>query len=174
MGSLASQSFNLGKRFSDASETTYHDSVYESLTSIIQSNVACLTYNPIFGQLWRAVCKDKSSRKLDIVNLFSEHVGKVTAPEKKAALRQWLEDSLDQTEEIEGLIARHCASGPQPMVYLDLDAHVDLTRTELLEVSRSCYSGVLKKIATVFTHLKVSILLCCDLTPDANYLIQVS
>ncbi|KAJ6615160.1 hypothetical protein B0H10DRAFT_1880092 [Mycena sp. CBHHK59/15] len=155
LGTLSTQYFRLGKRFEDPSETAYHDLVYESLTSIIQSNVACLTYNPIFGQLWRSVCKDKSSRKTDVVNLFSEYVSKIMNADKKAALRQWLEDSLDKTEEIEGIIARHCANGPAPMVYLDLDADVHLTRTELLEVSRSCYAGVLKKVATVFTHLKL-------------------
>ncbi|KZP28556.1 hypothetical protein FIBSPDRAFT_1039652 [Athelia psychrophila] len=41
------------------------------------------------------------------------------------------------------------------MVYLDLDANVDLIRTELLEVSKSCYAPVLKKVATLFTHLKL-------------------
>ncbi|KAJ6523524.1 hypothetical protein DFH09DRAFT_198273 [Mycena vulgaris] len=155
VGTLASQSFNLAKRFSDASETGYHDLVYASLTDIIQSNVACLTYNPIFGQLWRAVCKDGNSRKTDLVNLFSEFVGKITEPEKKAALHQWQEESFDQTEQIEQIITRHCANASGPMVYLDFDADVQLTRTELLEVSRSCYAGVLKKIATVFTHLKL-------------------
>ncbi|KAJ7463682.1 hypothetical protein FB451DRAFT_1265214 [Mycena latifolia] len=156
VGTLASASYNLAKRFSDASETGYRDLVYASLTDIIQSNVACLTYNPIFGQLWRAVCKDTGSRKTALVDLFSESVGKVTEPEKKAALRQWLEESFDQTEEIERIIARHCAlNRDAPMAYLDFDADVQLTRTELLEVSRSCYAGVLKKIATVFTHLKI-------------------
>jgi hypothetical protein len=89
------------------------------------------------------------------VNLFSEFVGKVAEPGEKAALRQWLEESFDQTEEIERIIERHCANGPTPMVYLDFDADVHLTRMELLEVSRSCYAAVLKKIARVFTHLKV-------------------
>lgn len=154
---LAPQSLNLARRFADVSERDYRHLVYDSLTDIIRSNVACLTYNPIFGQLWRAVCKDGSSHKTKLVNLFSEFVGKVTEPEKKVALRQWLEESFDQTEEIEGIINRHCANGSGPMVYLDFDAGVHLTRTELLEVSRSCYAGVLKKIATVFTHLKVCI-----------------
>ncbi|KAJ7713993.1 hypothetical protein B0H16DRAFT_1809135 [Mycena metata] len=152
---LASHSFNLAKRFGDASETDYRDLVYDCLTDIIHSNVACLTYNPIFGQLWRAVCKDTSPRKTELVNLFSEFVSKVKEAEKKAVLRQWLEESFDQTDMIEALIARHCPNADGPMVYLDLDADVQLTRTELLEVSRSCYSGVLKRIATVFTHLKV-------------------
>jgi hypothetical protein len=151
---LAAHSFNLAKRFGDASEIGYCDLVYDSLTDIIRSNVACLTYNPIFGQLWRAVCKDPSTRKTELVNLFSEFVGRITEAEKKSALRQWLEESFDQTEEIERIIEHHSANAG-PMVYLDLDADVQLTRTELLEVSRSCYAGVLKKIATMFTHLKV-------------------
>ncbi|KAJ7178202.1 hypothetical protein C8R46DRAFT_1076094 [Mycena filopes] len=145
--------FDLAKRFSDVSETTYRELVYACLTDIIRSNVACLTYNPIFGQLWRAVCKDSDGRKTGLVDLFSEFVGKVKEAEKKAALRQWLEESFDQTEVIEGMIAKHRDSSP--MVYLDMDADVQITRTELLEVSRSCYAGVLKKIAAVFTHLKL-------------------
>ena len=40
-------------------------------------------------------------------------------------------------------------------VYLDLDSDVELTRRVLLEVSRSCNSDVLKKLATIVTHLKV-------------------
>ena len=41
------------------------------------------------------------------------------------------------------------------MGYLDLDSSVELTRRELLEVSRSCNSDVLKKLATIFMHLNV-------------------
>ena len=40
-------------------------------------------------------------------------------------------------------------------VYLDLDSDVELTRRVLLEVLRSCNSDMLKKLATIFTHLKV-------------------
>ena len=40
-------------------------------------------------------------------------------------------------------------------VYLDPDSDVELIRRVLLEVSRSCNSDVLKKLATIFTHLKV-------------------
>ncbi|KAF7359799.1 RING-type domain-containing protein [Mycena venus] len=153
--SFVAHSFDLAKRFDDASETEYRNLVYDSLINIIRSNVACLTYNPIFGQLWRAVCKDPSGRKTELIDLFSEFVGKVTEAEKKAALRRWLEESFDKTEEIEAIVMRHSADGSGPMVYLDLDADVQLTRTDLLEVSRSCYAGVVKKIATVFTHLKL-------------------
>ncbi|KAJ7794076.1 hypothetical protein B0H14DRAFT_3888952 [Mycena olivaceomarginata] len=117
----------------DPSETDYRDLVYARLTEIIRSNVASLTYNPIFGTLWRAVCKDSSSRKTELVNLFSESVGKVTDADKRSALRQWLEDSFDRTDEIEGIIARHSPTAMGPC----------------------CHAGVLKKIASVFTYLKL-------------------
>jgi hypothetical protein len=153
LGSLASEPFNLAKRFANPCETAYHDVVYASLASIIESNVSALTYNPIFGQLWRAVCKGTDNKKTQLLNAFSNRVGKVTDPAEKTSLQQWLEDSYDATEEIENIIARVGIKGP--MVYLDLDSDVELTRMELLEVSRSCYSGVLRKVASVFTHLKV-------------------
>ena len=40
-------------------------------------------------------------------------------------------------------------------VYLDPDSDVELTRRVLLEVSRSCNSDMLKKLAAIITHLNV-------------------
>jgi hypothetical protein len=152
-GSFVTEPSNFAKRFADPVEKSYHDLVYESLAAIIEYSVFSLTYNPIFGQLWRAVCKDTNDKKIQLLDSFSNRVSKVTDPVQKAGLQQWLEDSFDATEEIEAIIARHGTDGP--MVYLDLDSDVELTRTELLDVARNCYAGVLKKVASVFTHLKV-------------------
>ncbi|CAK5262092.1 unnamed protein product [Mycena citricolor] len=146
------ESFDPGKRFLDPGETTYQAMVYESLAEIITTNVACLTYNPIFGQLWRAVCRVNNERKAALVNLFSAQVGRIEDVEQKKGLKLWLEESFDQTEEIDKMIQ---AAASRPAVYLDFDADVRLTRTELLEVSHSCYPGVLKRIGKIFTHLKL-------------------
>src|ERR1700722_3341267 len=153
-GLLAAEPSNLAKRFANPSETAYRETVYEMLGAIIETNVFSLTYNPIFGQLWRAVCRKPGIQQNALLNAFSNRVGTVTDPVQKVGLQQWLDESFDATEEIEAIIAKQ-GELHSPMVYLDLDVHVDLTRTELLEVSRSCYAGVLKKIAAVFTHLKV-------------------
>lgn len=102
------------------------------------------------------MCRDEDDRKSSLLDTFSTHVAKVTNVKEKAVLQQWLEDSFNATEDIEGIVSRAEAGGP--LVYLDLDPNIDLTRTELLEVSKSCHAGVLKKIASVFTHLKVVIL----------------
>ncbi|KZP13764.1 hypothetical protein FIBSPDRAFT_834882 [Athelia psychrophila] len=152
-GSLSETSFTFGKRFADPADKAYKDLVYTSLAEIIQHNVFSLTYNPIFGKLWRAVCKNEDERKNLLLNAFSISVSKVTHAKEKETLNQWLEDSFDATEEIEQIISRAEPGGA--MVYLDLDANVDLTRTELLEVSKSCYAPVLKKVATLFTRLKL-------------------
>lgn len=153
-GPLASSPLNLGKKFSNRDDEQYRAQVYTSLSAIIESNISALTYNPVFGQLWRAVCKETDNdEKTKLLDAFSMQVSKLTDPAKKTSMQQWLEDSYDASEEIEDIIASVGTDGR--MVYLDLDANIELTRIELLEVSRSCYAAVLKKIASIFTHLKV-------------------
>lgn len=156
---------DLGKRFFNPDETAYRAAVYASLRKIISQNVYSLSWNPIFGQLWRAVCKDRTNtERIELVDLFGVEVGKIKDEARKTEMKLWLEGSFDSTEEINEIIAAAPDAGlgnEQKRMYLDLDSlgpdGVDLTRTELLEVSRSCYSGVLEKLATVLTHLKVSV-----------------
>ena len=91
-------------------------------------------------QLWRAVCKDRTDpRRDELVNMFSQQVGKENDPTRKQILSDWLEGSYDSAEEIEELIKKAPDHGDpkQRLFYLDLDANVNLTRTELLEVSAS-------------------------------------
>jgi hypothetical protein len=152
IGSLASSPLNLPQRFRH--EPEYQEQVYKNLTAIINSNVYALTYNAIFGQLWRTVCaQPPSAEQSALLNAFSSRVGAVSDSAKKLALQKWLEDSYDATAHIEQMMEHATPGGPN--VYLDLDADIELTRIEMLEVSRSCYAGVLKKLASIFTHLKV-------------------
>jgi hypothetical protein len=156
MGRLSSNitKTSLAQRFADPSQGPYREQVYASLASIVSSNVAALTRNPVFGQLWRAVCRDQPSAQQEgLLNLFSSRVSKMEDEEERMVMRRWLDDSFDASEEIASMISKVPASGPA--IILDLDVRVELTRTELLEVSRSCYSGVLKKVVEVFTHIKV-------------------
>lgn len=72
-------------------------------------------------------------------------------------LTEWLEESYNLAEAIEEMIGSAPDAGDpnQRRIYLDLDSGLNLTRTELLEVSRSLYPGVLKTLASILTHLKV-------------------
>jgi len=158
IGPLASEPLNLSQRYKDPSQIIFREQVYTSLNKIIELNVHALTYNAIFGQLWRAVCSQPPSEEQSaLLNAFSSHVGAIKDPAQKKGLQDWLEESYDATAQIEDIIAR--AKPGSPEVYLDLDADVELTRIELLEVSRSCYAAILKKLATIFTHLKVRVAL---------------
>lgn len=112
----------------------------------------------MFGQLWRAVCKDRNDPRREIlVNSFSEEVGKEKDPDRRQVLTEWLEESYNSEGEIQEMIdAAPDAGDPnQRRIYLDMDSGVNLTRTELLEVARSLYPGVLQKLASILTHIKV-------------------
>ncbi|KDQ17823.1 hypothetical protein BOTBODRAFT_171538 [Botryobasidium botryosum FD-172 SS1] len=163
LDNLQNANLDLAKRFFDPSEIAYHAAVYASLREIISTNVYSLSWNPIFGLLWRAVCKDHSSvERIELVDLFAVQVGKIKDEKRKEEMKLWLEGSFDSTKEIDEIIARApdaALGNEQKRMYLDLDSRgadgVKLTRTELLEVSRSCYSGVLEKLAGVLVHLKL-------------------
>jgi hypothetical protein len=104
------------------------------------------------------VCKDRNNPERDIlVNSFSNRVGRETDADRRKMLTEWLEESYNSEAEIQEIIegAPDAGHPDQRRVYLDLDSGVNLTRTELLEVARSLYPGVLKKLASILTHLKV-------------------
>ena len=150
------QAQSIQKRFADPQNEDFRQMVYVELEQLIESNVFALTYNSVFGQLWRAVCKTgDSSKKADLANAFSVKVGQIDNEKKREVMQKWLEDSFDSRAEIEEIVKKAPVDEATVWVYLDLDSGVEFTRRELLEVSRSCNSGVLKKLATIFTHLKV-------------------
>ncbi|KAH7100958.1 hypothetical protein BKA62DRAFT_704648 [Auriculariales sp. MPI-PUGE-AT-0066] len=150
---LDAQFVALGKRFSDTTETEYRALVYTTLHEIISRNVASLTYNAVFGQLWRAVCREQTPEKEEIVQEFGRSVGAIKDAEQRKSMTEWLEQSYDSSAEIEDII-KSASEGCQWM-YLDLDAQVEMTRVELLEASRNFHRGVLKKLASIFTHAKI-------------------
>ena len=96
-----------------------------------------------------------SSKKAKLANAFAVKAGQICSGEKREIMQKWLEDSFDSRAEIEEIVKKAPVDEATVWVYLDLDSGVEFTRRELLEVSRSCNSGVLKKLATIFTHLKV-------------------
>ena len=96
-----------------------------------------------------------SSKKAKLANVFAVKAGQICSGEKREIMQKWLEDSFDSRAEIEEIVKKAPVDEATVWVYLDLDSDVELTRRVLLEVSRSCNSDVLKKLATIFTHLKV-------------------
>ncbi|EJD33568.1 hypothetical protein AURDEDRAFT_140625 [Auricularia subglabra TFB-10046 SS5] len=118
----------LAKCFANPEEAAYRATVYSMLREIIDAKVFSLTYNAVFCQLWRAVCREQTPEE-DIVMAFGAVIEEMIKNAGEGG--QWMD--------------------------LDLDAQVEMTRVELLEASRSYHRGVLKKLASVFTHAKCAI-----------------
>lgn len=92
-----------------------------------------------------------------LVNAFSQQVGRETDAERRKMLTEWLEESYNSEGEIQEIIDSAPDNGDpnQLRIYLDLDSGVKMTRAELLEVARSLFPGVLKRLASILTHIKV-------------------
>ncbi|KAG8906994.1 hypothetical protein FRC00_012196, partial [Tulasnella sp. 408] len=125
---------HLGQRFASPNEEEYRKAVYSALASVIDQNVVALTYNPIFGQLWRAVCKYRAPSEVpgeksaapkerdELVNRFSLQVGKIKDANQAQAMKDWLENSYDSTEIIRDIISSAPNLDTAQRMYIDLDS----------------------------------------------------
>ena len=96
-----------------------------------------------------------SSKKAKLANVFAVKAGQICSGEKHKVMQKWLEDSFDSRAEIEEIVKKVPVDEVMVWVYLVLDLGVELTGRELLEVSKSCNSDMLKKLAAIITHLNV-------------------
>ncbi|KAG8990630.1 hypothetical protein FRB90_001693 [Tulasnella sp. 427] len=161
---------SLARRFANPAEGEYRAAVYSALASIIDQNVVALTYNPVFGQLWRAVCKYRGPSTIpgekavpprerdELVTAFSLKVGKISDPQQEQTMKDWLENSYDSSEMIQEVISVAPDLETCSWMYIDLDSFgeggVNLTRIELMDASRSCAASVMAQLAKIFTHCK--------------------
>lgn len=135
-------------RFSKDPE--YKNLVYSVFTSLFTSgHVTSITTNPLFGKLWRAICKDrKDSRRDTLVSGLNSAVSKLSQV-KADAMKQFIEDSYDCTDEIVDTIAQ-----VPTFPALVLDDDVQLTRHQLLEINRSCNNEVLSTVGKLLTGIR--------------------
>lgn len=150
-----------------------HDAAYKSmavrqLKLIIESNVAAISLNPIFGSLWRAVCNDRVNPMRDeLIQLFGLHVDRISDQAEKTRMKAWLEESYNYATEINFVVKAVAPPDRFPMVFLDPTADFgfvedaggeprrlqDFTRPELLEIGRSCDYKILRRLGKVLTRL---------------------
>eukprot|EP01024_Parvocaulis_polyphysoides_P033966 TRINITY_DN30092_c0_g4_i1.p2 TRINITY_DN30092_c0_g4~~TRINITY_DN30092_c0_g4_i1.p2 ORF type:complete len:263 (-),score=45.20 TRINITY_DN30092_c0_g4_i1:428-1216(-) len=84
-------------------DENFQDLVSECLQKLlVPENVLSLTYNPIFGKLWRECCKRKEDdRFLSLADQLSsvvEKLGTISA-QKREQLKHWIEESYNYLEE---------------------------------------------------------------------------
>ncbi|KAL2755479.1 hypothetical protein ACRALDRAFT_1094162 [Sodiomyces alcalophilus JCM 7366] len=168
----------LAKRY--AADPAYRLLVVEQLRDIIDTNVTVITVNPVFGALWRTVCNDRASEaRAELVERFGDQVARITDPDLAAKMKAWLEESYNYKAQIDDAIAEVPASDRYPCVFLDpthdFAAHPDpdpdaedanqddddaaanrrgpaeFTRSELLDIGRSCDKRILRRLGRVLT-----------------------
>lgn len=140
----------------------YREFVSQQMATIIESDIAAITLNPVFGDLWRTICKDRSSpRRDELIASFGLKAGSVE--EDKARMETWLEESYDRAGEIREIIDAVPDDARFPCVFLDptnlscgqldKDDGTKLTRDDLMEIGRSCDPRVLRRLGRVLTHM---------------------
>ncbi|KAL4993283.1 hypothetical protein BDV10DRAFT_190118 [Aspergillus recurvatus] len=143
----------------------YREVASKHLMQVITENIGAIAINPIFGALWRAVCKDRAyAGRNDLVNAFSKAMGDIRDPEKKSVMERWLDESYDFSAEIQTIIDNVSEADRFPCVFLDPTMNFagdsadgestgSLSRVELLEISRSCDPQILRRLGRVLTRL---------------------
>lgn len=143
----------------------YRDFASKHLMRIITKDICAIAINPVFGALWRAICKDRSyAGRNDLVNAFSKAAGDIRDQEEKTAMERWLDESYNSSVEIQGIIDNISEADRFPCIFLDPTMRFasdaangecieSLSRGELLEISRSCDPRILRRLGRVLTRL---------------------
>lgn len=144
------------------SDLEYKTMAVEHLMRIVKEDVQAITLNPVFGGLWRAVCADrKYSRRQEILDAFSASLDQLTDARIRLEIKTWLDESYDRSAELAEIINCVPAEEKFPCVFLDPtlnfendnDSVTPLTRSQLLEIGRSCSGDVLQRLGRVLTQL---------------------
>ncbi|KAF3919913.1 hypothetical protein AA313_de0200074 [Arthrobotrys entomopaga] len=133
------------------------DPEYQKL-NIIEFDVSTISLNPVFGELWRVMCAERGSESRDrVVNAFAVAVDRMSDGPIKSNMKIWLEESYNQTKEIERIMAAVPEPDKYPAICIDpTEAGVGAAhwaRADLLEIARSCHHKVLKRLGKVLTKL---------------------
>ena len=142
----------LKRRF--RADDAFASAVFHTFQSLMQpSLIMSLTYNPIFGALWREICRRHSdSRRDKIHSMFSQTLQALPDAES-AAVRQWVEKSYNALEEIKEAVGMIPVEERLPAVILDI--RVKWKPKELLEIYQSCSAPCLARLTSVLNHLRM-------------------
>jgi len=164
-------------------DESFRDLVFAEFKPIFtHENVLCLSYNSVFGSIWRMLCRFREDERLKILrDTFSLLITQLD-DRKRAEMQEWIDESYDDTEEINTLIRQHLAhqralaapeqkaddggdggdgEGAAFIEYMSLDA-IDAmdpellpTKKELLTIANSLYGDIIHKVQQILTHLIV-------------------
>jgi len=147
-------------------DESFRNLVFAEFAHIMtEQNVLCLSYNAVFGAIWRGLCRFRKDERLKVLrDTFSSLITKLDE-KRRTEMQQWVDESYDETEEINAIVREHMASvddeeGKQDETeWITLDA-IDAipveslpTKKELLTIATSLFGDIITKMQSVMTHL---------------------
>ncbi|ETV87106.1 hypothetical protein H257_02104 [Aphanomyces astaci] len=114
-------------------------------------NVLAVTYNPIFGSLWRLCCRQRLDPRLDdLTAKLSQCVPTLTGG-AKVQVSQWLEESYNDSQRIRDAIANAAPLGP--CFTLDI-GHLSMSKASIRSLARAPQPGVLEGVQNILARLQ--------------------
>lgn len=75
--------------------------VVEHLRRLIKDDVTVISFNHVFGSLWRTVCNDRANEaREELIASFGLEVDRIMNQDEKSRMKNWLEESYDYTAEV--------------------------------------------------------------------------
>ena len=138
-----------------AADAGYRDAVYAAFDRVLRPDaVGALTYNSVFGALWRAICRSRDPAVKERRDALVARMGTTVSGLHgglKEAVQAYLEMSYDKSAEVELAVA----AAPDRGVMVTFDPTTRVTRAELMELGRSCHRSVLAKAGALLTGANI-------------------
>ena len=124
---------------------------------LVPENVMALTTNPLFGQLWRLVCRCREDKRLD--GLESRLGGciesKLLSEHERSSLKAWLEASYDFSEEINAAIRAKSQECTQFYLMDALAQQYVPDAARLRSLARAPVPSALRNVQMMLSHMVV-------------------
>lgn len=126
--------------------------VYDVFYHILNAEyVLALSYNPLFGKLWRAICKCREDKERDtLIEKLGNSIS-ILDPVKKKEMESFIECSYNQQDVIDEKISS--ASDKYPALIYNGNRHFSVK--EIMEISRSCNQTIIHQLTEIMTGLEI-------------------
>lgn len=135
----------------------FHDADYKKLvydvffTLLYPENVLALSYNPIFGKLWRAIARSRNDPERDqLIEKLGNTITKLPV-NSRSVMDKFIEMSYNQQDQIDNIVEEAKDKYPA-LIY---NGQKQFSQKEILEISRSCNNTILKNMTTIISGLDI-------------------
>ncbi|KDO31889.1 hypothetical protein SPRG_03105 [Saprolegnia parasitica CBS 223.65] len=114
-------------------------------------NIAAVTYNPVFGKLWRLACRQRLDPRLDDLTTQLSRCVDALPADGKALVQEWLIASYDDSARIQGLVD----AAPAGAVFVMAAGAPTVAGKHLRSLARAPTAGALASVTSILSHLQL-------------------